>query len=134
MRHDLVLVELYGKVRLQPSPRWDYEYSGRFLGAIPIANISDEFIRDINEYYRPGDIVVVRVLNNSNPYHLSTKQPQYGVVYAECSRCGSMLEPVSPRNMRCPKCGHVEKRKVSILASSRLLRIEIRRALVIPIR
>jgi len=134
VRHDVVLVELYGKVRLQPTPRWEYEYSGRFLGAIPIANISEEYVKDIADYYRPGDVVLVRVLNNQNPFHLATKQPQYGVLYAECSRCGTRLEPVNQRTMKCPKCGHVEKRKVSVLASSRVLRIEIRRALVIPIR
>ncbi len=134
VRHDVVLVELYGEMRLQPSPKWLYEYSGRFLGAIPIANISEEYIKDISEYYRPGDIVLVRVLNNTNPYHLTTKQPQFGVVYAECSRCGARLEPVNPRTMRCPRCGHVEKRKVSVLASSKLLRIEIRRSLVVPLR
>ncbi len=134
VRHDLVLVELYGEMQLQPTPRWLYEYSGRFLGAIPIANVSDEFIKDLHDYYRPGDIVLVRVLNNSNPYHLTTRQPQYGVVYAECSRCGARLEPVNQRTMKCPVCGHVEKRKVSVLAGSRLLRVEIRRSLLVPIR
>jgi len=134
VRHDVVLVELYGKVRLQPTPKWEYEYSGRFLGAIPIANVSEEFVKDLADYYRPSDIVLVRVLNNTNPFHLTTRLPQYGVLYAECSRCGARLEPVSQREMKCPRCGHLEKRKVSVLASSRVLRIEIRRALVIPIR
>jgi len=134
VRFDVVLVELYGEMSLQPTPKWLYEYTGRFLGAIPIANISDEYIRDITDYYRPGDIVLVRVLNNTNPYNLTTRQPQYGVIYAECSRCGARLEPVNQRTMRCPKCGHVEKRKVSVLASSRLLRLNIKRALMIPLR
>jgi len=134
VRHDVVLVELYGEVRLNPSPRWLYEYSGRFLGAIPIANVSEEYVKDLADYYRPSDIVLVRVLNNTNPYHLTTKPPQYGVLYAECSRCGARLEPVNQRTMKCPRCGHVEKRKVSVLASSRVFRIEIRRALIIPLR
>lgn len=134
VRHDVVLVELYGEVRLQPSPKWLYEYSGRFLGAIPIANISEEYVKSIDDYYRKGDIVLVKVLNSSNPYHLSTVEPPYGVLYAECSRCGAVLEPVNPRTMKCPRCGHVEKRKVSVLASSRALSLELKKYLVIPIR
>ncbi len=134
VRHDVVLVELYGEVRLQPGPAWLYEYSGRFLGAIPISNISEEYVKSIEDYYRRGDIVLAKVLNNTNPYHLTTVEPPYGVLYAECSRCGALLEPVNPRSMKCPKCGHVEKRKVSILASSKILRLELRRTLVSPIR
>ncbi|MCE4622853.1 MAG: exosome complex RNA-binding protein Csl4 [Desulfurococcales archaeon] len=134
VRHDVVLVELYGEVRLQPSPLWLYEYSGRFLGAIPISNISEEYVRSIDDYYRKGDIVLVKVINGTNPYHLTTVDPPYGVLYAECSRCGATLEPVNPRTMRCPKCGLVEKRKVSVLASSRILKLELRNYLMIPIR
>ena len=134
VRHDLVLVELLGEVQLQPSPRWVREYSGRFLGALPIANVSEEFIKDLYDYYRPGDIILARVINNSNPYQLLTKAPQYGVILAECSRCGARLQPVNQRTMRCPRCGHVEKRKVSVLASSRLLRLDVRRSLLVPLR
>lgn len=134
VRHDVVLVELYGEVRLQPSPLWLYEYSGRFLGAIPISNVSEEYVKDIEEYYRKGDIVLVKVVNGTNPYHLTTVDPPYGVLYAECSRCGALLEPVNPRTMKCPRCGLVEKRKVSVLASSRILELGVRKHLVNFIR
>lgn len=132
-RHDVVLVELYGEVRLQPSPAWLYEYAGKFLGAIPVSGISEEYVRNIDDYYRRGDIVLVKVSSDSNPYHLVTVDPPYGVLYAECSRCGAVMEPVNPRTMRCPRCGLVEKRKVSVLASSRVLRLELRRHLVSPL-
>lgn len=132
IRHDLVLVELYGQLELQPRPRWLWEFSGKFSGAIAIGNIANEFIKDIYDYYRVGDIIIARTLNKGNPYHLTTKESRYGVVFAQCSRCGALLEPVNERTMRCPRCGKVEKRKVSILASSRLLQISLRRTLLIP--
>jgi len=134
VRYDIVLVELYGEVRLQPTPSWLYEYSGKFLGGIPISNISEEYVKSIEDYYRPGDIVLVKVLNNTNPYNLSTVDPPYGVVYAECSRCGSLLEPVNTRMMKCSRCGKTEKRKVSVLASSKLLNLILRRHIVSYIR
>ncbi len=128
--HDVVMLDILGEVSLQPSPKWRYEYSGDLSGGIPISMITKEYVKDINDYYRIGDIVLARVLNNKNPYHLTTKPPQYGVIYARCSRCGTLLEPVNPRSMKCPKCGNVEKRKVSVLASSKLLRINLRRSLI----
>ncbi len=134
VRHDIVLVELYGEIRLQPTPQWLYEYTGKFLGGIPIANISEEYVKNIDDYYRPGDIVLVKVLNSQNPYHLTTIDPPYGVIYAECSRCGTLLEYVNTRTMKCPKCGHTEKRKVSVLASSRVLQILLKRFLIEYVR
>ncbi len=133
VRHDVVVLDLIGEVRLQPVPRFLYEFPSRLSGAITIANIAEEYVKDINDYYRVGDIVLARTLNGSTPYHLTTVQPQYGVIYAYCSRCGNLLEPVNNRTMKCPACGHVEKRKVSALAGSKLLSINVRWGLVIPL-
>lgn len=131
VRHDLVIVELYGILSLSPRITWLGEFSGIFTGGIPISQISGEFVRDINEYYRVGDIVLAKVLGSTNPYQLSTKTPQHGVLYALCSNCLTPLEPTSQRSMRCPRCGNVETRKVSILASSRMLQINIRRLIAL---
>lgn len=131
VRHDIVLVELYGLVSLSPKVAWLGEFSGVFNGGIPIGQVSGEFIRDIQEYYRVGDMVLARVLNAISPYQLTTKPPQYGVIYALCSNCLTPLEPAGQRSMRCPRCGSVEARKVSILASSKLLQVNIRRLLAV---
>ena len=119
---------------LSPVPRFLHEYTSKFPGAVAISNIADEYIEDIHDYYRVGDIILARVLNSNAPYHLTTRAPQYGVVYARCSRCGALLEPEKGRSMRCPRCGHKERRKVSVLANSRLLRLGLKRLLVVPIR
>ena len=130
VRHDLVVVEIYGEVAVQPKIKWLREYTSTFTGGIPLSQIADEFIKDINDYYRIGDVIIGRVLNTGTPYTLTTKPPVYGVLYAQCSNCGALLEPVNPRTMKCPRCGNVEKRKVSILASSKLLPINIKRLLL----
>ncbi len=132
VRHDIVIVELYGQAELQPRPRLLWEFSGKYSGAISIANIADEFIKDTHDYYRIGDVVVARALNRGNPYHLTTKAPQYGVVYAQCARCGAPLEPASQRTMRCPRCGNVEKRKVSAAAASQGIAAALKRVILIP--
>jgi len=117
IRPDLVVVEIHAKVALTPSgPRFTGEFKGKLTGAIPIGNIADEKIRDIHDYFRIGDIILARALNNTNPYTLTTKEPPLGVVFAECARCGTPLKPVSNKAMKCPLCGNLEKRKVSTLA------------------
>jgi exosome complex component CSL4 len=130
LRHDLVILDIYGVVSLTPRPRWLYETSGPLSGGIPIANIADEFIKDITEYFRLGDVVVAKIVSRTHPFTLTTKAPQYGVLYAYCGKCGSIMSYKSDRLMVCPRCGNVEKRKVSLLARSKQLMINVRRHLI----
>jgi exosome complex component CSL4 len=130
VRSDVVFIEILGEVSLKGVPRFLYEYSSTYAGAIAIGNISEEYVNDINDYYRVSDIILAKVISSIPPFHAETKEPMYGVIYARCARCGRLLEPVNNRTMRCPYCGHVEKRKVSALASSKLLRINLRHLLV----
>lgn len=130
VKHDLVVVELYGEVSTEPSTRWLFEYDSPLTGGIPIHLVTKEYVKDLYNYFRPGDLVLARVLNQTPPYTLTTKPPQHGVVYAKCSRCGAVMQPMNPRSMKCPRCGQVEERKVSVLASSKLLRVNLRRYLV----
>ena len=129
VRRDMVVVEIIGEASAEPKFRWVREYPGTYTGGIPISQIADEFIEDTSDYYRIGDIILARVISRGPPYTLTTKQPQYGVLIAQCSRCGSLLEPLSDRTMKCPRCGHIEKRKVSIHASTRIA-IRLKRLLI----
>lgn len=131
IRQDIVNVEIYGLVSVTPTVRWVAELSGVFSGVIPISQIASEYIREVYDYYRVGDLILARTLNASNPYSLTTKPPQYGVIYALCSRCLTLMEPQTPKTMKCPRCGNVESRKVSILASSKILQVNIRRLLAL---
>lgn len=129
VRHDVVIVSIYGVVATAPRPRWLYELSGPLTAGIPIANVADEFIKDLNDYYRIGDIVVAKVVG-VNPYTLLTKPPQYGTLYGICSRCGGILVYNGERSVKCTRCGNVEKRKASILGRNKAFRIDIRRLMV----
>jgi exosome complex component CSL4 len=127
IRPDLVIVEVHARVLLSPSgPRILGEFKGKLTGAIPISYITDERIKDVHDYFRIGDIILAKTLNNTNPYTLTTKEPPLGVVYAECARCGAPLRPISNKAMKCPACGNVESRKVSTLAGHKGLANNIR--------
>ena len=130
LRHDLVIVDIIGEVTLKGVPRFLYEYSSPFPGAVPISNIADEYIKDISDYYRISDVILAKVVSKTAPFHLSTVEPVYGVLYARCARCGALLEPVNNKTMRCPRCGHVERRKVSSLAMSKILRINVKYGII----
>jgi len=132
VRESLVFTELYGEISLDPRPRWVKEFSGRLTGVITPEHISDSRIDDIYSFLRPGDIIVARVMSTISPYLLSLKSPQLGVLYAFCSRCGSLMTPEAD-GFRCPRCGNFEKRKVSNLAYSRdAIKIDVKRIGLIP--
>ena len=126
IREGLAFVDLYGEVELEPRPRWVHEFSGFLSGVLVPEQIGMGRNDDIYDYVRPMDIVVARVLSTINPYLLTIRAPQLGVLYAFCSRCGELMVP-SGGAFVCPRCGNVERRKISSLASSRLLRIDLRR-------
>jgi exosome complex component CSL4 len=132
VRENLAFTELYGEISLDPRPRWVKEFSGRLTGVITPEHISDSRIDDIYSFLRPGDIIVARVMSTISPYLLSLKSPQLGVLYAFCSRCGSLMTPEAD-GFRCPRCGNFEKRKVSSLAYSRdAIKIDVKRIGLIP--
>jgi exosome complex component CSL4 len=88
--------------------------SGVFTGILHISDVQERYVKSMNEVCKPGDIIRTKVISNKNQLsHLSTNDKGLGVVYAFCSRCSNLLE--SKRyEMRCPKCGNVEKRKIAL--------------------
>ncbi len=126
IRENLAFVELWGEVSLEPRPRWLFEYSGSLTGVLTPEQIGMDRRDDIYSYVRPLDVIIARVMSSISPYLLSLRGQQLGVIYATCSKCGELMNP-SGSTFVCPRCGNVEKRKMSPLASSRLLRIDLRR-------
>ncbi|MEM0340407.1 MAG: exosome complex RNA-binding protein Csl4 [Acidilobaceae archaeon] len=119
VRQDIVTIDIYGLVTISGNSLGGFvELSGLLTGLLPISQVANEFINDLYDYYRPGDLVVAKALNNNNPYVLTTKSPQYGVLYAMCSKCLSLLKPIGSKSMTCSNCGNIESRKVSTLAPS----------------
>jgi len=63
--------------------------------------------------FRPGDIVLARVLTlHTQTYLLSTAENELGVVFAK-SEAGAAMVPVSWCEMQCPKTRAKEYRKVA---------------------
>ncbi|EPS72769.1 hypothetical protein M569_01989, partial [Genlisea aurea] len=70
---------------------------------------------DMHSSFRPGDVVKALVLSlgDARAYYLSTAKNELGVVCAD-SAAGAAMVPVSSTEMRCPKTGQVELRKVAM--------------------
>jgi exosome complex component CSL4 len=87
--------------------------SGEFGGILHISDVSDRYVTSMNDVCKPGDIVRAKVISEKNRvFHLTTNDKNLGIIDAFCSRCGNLLEP-DRYELRCPKCGNIEKRKLS---------------------
>jgi exosome complex component CSL4 len=84
-----------------------------YTGVVHISDVAREFGRNLEQALRSGDIVRAVVANTKNRIiQLSMASPEYGVVYAYCSRCGGILENQKGR-LTCPKCKRVERRQIA---------------------
>jgi len=84
-----------------------------YSGVIHISDISRDYTKNIDMALRNGDTVKGRIVNVKNRLNqMSLADPDYGVVYAYCSRCGGLLESDRGR-LTCPDCGRVERRKTA---------------------
>lgn len=61
---------------------------------------------------RVGDVVRAMVLNSWNPYQLSIKDDEFGVIFAKCSRCLSLLIKRKGK-LFCRFCRAYESRKIA---------------------
>jgi exosome complex component CSL4 len=87
--------------------------SGEFSGILHVSDVSDRYIDQMSDVCKPGDIVRAKVISGKNRiFHLSTNDKNLGIVYAFCSRCGTLLEP-QRYELHCPKCGNTENRKMA---------------------
>jgi exosome complex component CSL4 len=102
---DNVLVKIFriGKKKL----------SGNFGGILHVSDVSDRYVDSMSDVVKPGDIVKAKVISEKNQvFHLSTNDTGLGIVYAFCSRCSTLLEQ-QHYDLKCPKCGNVERRKMA---------------------
>ncbi len=90
-----------------------HSLSGFFTGILHVSDVSLRYVETMYDACKPGEIIRAKVVSDKNrTFHLSTKEPNLGVIYAFCSRCGNILT-FRRMQMRCLKCGKVEKRKVT---------------------
>lgn len=84
-----------------------------YSGVIHISDISRDYTKNIDMALRNGDTVKGRIVNVKNRLNqMSLADPDFGVIYAYCSRCGGLLESDRGR-LTCPDCGRMERRKTA---------------------
>ncbi|HUV53991.1 MAG TPA: exosome complex RNA-binding protein Csl4 [Candidatus Krumholzibacteriaceae bacterium] len=84
-----------------------------YSGVIHISDISRDYTKNIDMALRNGDTVKGRIVNVKNRLNqMSLADPEYGVIYAYCSRCGGLLD-LDRGKLTCPDCGRVERRKTA---------------------
>ena len=87
--------------------------SGTFGGILHVSDVSDRYIDLISDVCKPGDIIRAKVISEKNQvFHLSTNDKNLGVLHAFCSRDSTLLEQ-QRYDLKCPKCGNLERRKVA---------------------
>ncbi|MDR0318412.1 MAG: exosome complex RNA-binding protein Csl4 [Nitrososphaerota archaeon] len=95
--------------------------SGVFGGILHISDVSDRYITSMNEVCKSGDIIRAKVISEKNQvYHLATQDRNLGILYAFCSRCSSITY-LDRYDLRCSKCGNIEKRKTATDYSTEIL-------------
>lgn len=102
---DNVLVKIFriGKKQL----------TGNFGGILHVSDVSDRYIDQMSDAVKPGDMVRAKVISEKNQiFHLSTNDRNLGIIYAFCSRDGTLLNQ-DRYDLKCPKCGNVERRKIA---------------------
>jgi len=72
-------------------------------------------VKDVSKVYRVGDHIYARVISLKNrTIHLSITGKKYGVIKAFCRKCGATLVKAGREELKCPKCGNKEIRKLSL--------------------
>jgi len=89
------------------------QISGTFGGILHVSDVSDRYVDSMSDVCKPGDIVKAKVISEKNQvYHLSTNDNGLGIMYAFCSKDSTLLEP-QRYDLKCPKCGNIEHRKMA---------------------
>ncbi len=91
------------------------EGNKRILGIntaqLPIRNISNEYVTDLNKIIKIGDIIRAKVVMSSPlAIDLNTKEKGLGVIKAYCSNCRREMS-FNNNQMVCIECGSIEDRK-----------------------
>ncbi|HPZ08545.1 MAG TPA: exosome complex RNA-binding protein Csl4 [Candidatus Eremiobacteraeota bacterium] len=87
--------------------------SGNFGGILHVSDVSDRYVDSMSDVCKPGDIVKAKVISEKNQvFHLTTNDKGLGILYAFCSRDATLLVQ-DKYNLKCPKCGNIERRKMS---------------------
>jgi exosome complex RNA-binding protein Csl4 len=82
-------------------------------GVLFIKDISKDYIKDIKECYRLGDIIKAKVIEVTDyEYKLSTKDDNLGVIRGFCRKCNKELSHTNSQNkVICTNCNTIQTKK-----------------------
>jgi exosome complex component CSL4 len=84
-------------------------------GTVHISKAKDGYTESLSGEFAVGDILVARVLQAHPSVKLTTAAAPLGVLAARCQVCHALLH-IGPKELVCPRCGHVERRKLAQVA------------------
>ncbi|HEV2317389.1 MAG TPA: exosome complex RNA-binding protein Csl4 [Thermoplasmata archaeon] len=82
-------------------------------GTVHISKARDGYTESLQTEFGVGDIVLAKVLQGRPTIKLTTAPSALGVVAARCQNCHGQLTLDGKGGLRCPRCGEVERRKLS---------------------
>ncbi|MGI0130200.1 MAG: exosome complex RNA-binding protein Csl4 [Thermoplasmata archaeon] len=81
-------------------------------GTVHISKAKDGYTESLSTEFAVGDVLLARVLQAHPSIKLTTAPGNLGVVSARCQACHALLTP-GPHELVCPRCGHLEHRKMA---------------------
>ncbi|RZN62105.1 exosome complex RNA-binding protein Csl4 [Methanonatronarchaeum sp. AMET6-2] len=109
VKDSIVLINIASMVE-----NMDREIAVNEVGAIHVSNVSDDYVKDLSNKFRSGDIVRAKIIvEKPGAIDLTTNEPQLGVLSAKCSSCNGYLKRKSQKKLVCESCGETETRKIS---------------------
>jgi exosome complex component CSL4 len=86
--------------------------SGDTNGTLKVSEISKGYVKDPSDVFSLGDIFRARVTSVKPSIQLETKDKNFGVIKAFCSKCRKPLNK-KDRGLECENCGNKERRLTS---------------------
>jgi exosome complex component CSL4 len=85
---------------------------GQPEGTVHISKAKDGYTETLSGEFAVGDILLAKVLQAHPSVKLTTAPATLGVIAARCQVCHAPLR-IHGRELVCPRCGHVEHRKLA---------------------
>lgn len=99
----------------------DRELPGTGRGTLHISKISPDYLDQIEDAFRIGDLIRARVIDVDPSIQLLTKDDELGVLVARCPKCRTVMEPRG-KGLVCPECEWKSRAKMAAdYGSGRLL-------------
>lgn len=81
-------------------------------GTVHISKAKEGYTESLGGEFAAGDVIVARILQSRPGIKLTTAAPDLGVLTGHCTRCHALMVPEGGK-LHCPRCGHVEGRKLA---------------------